>query len=191
MGTRRGGLGQHPVDLGQVDALLGGGRPPLVAHHRRDHRDLLAGDLAVGERGADGGQLLDHPALPDHRSRRGGGQPGVTAQPRAHRLLSVVLGRLGQIRDADGAGQLGIDPVPQPHQPGGPLQQRTGAQGVQIVGGQGVQRRGQLAHHTSHPLDQVFEAYRGVLTVPSRKRRSAAISVSMEGEWEHARSRRR
>jgi hypothetical protein len=186
MGTRRGGLGQHPVDLGQVDALLGGGRPPLVAHHRRDHRDLLAGDLAVGERGADGGQLLDHPALPDHRSRRGGGQPGVTAQPRAHRLLSVVLGRLGQIRDADGAGQLGIDPVPQPHQPGGPLQQRTGAQGVQIVGGQGVQRRGQLAHHTSHPLDQVFERYRPALTVWGERCSSGALYASAPDDVHHA-----
>ena len=37
-------VGQRRVHRGQVDALLGGGGPVLVAGDRGDHRDLLGGD---------------------------------------------------------------------------------------------------------------------------------------------------
>jgi hypothetical protein len=68
-----------------------------------------------------------------------------------------VLGRPAQIGDPDGAGQLGLDPVPRPHELGGAIEQATCAHRVQIVGGQGVESRLQLAHDTSPQFDQMFE----------------------------------
>jgi hypothetical protein len=60
---------------------------------------------------------------------------------------------------ADGAGQLGVQAVPRLHQQGRPVEQAGGAQVVEVVGGERVQGRQQLAHDTSHAVDQVFEVY--------------------------------
>jgi hypothetical protein len=72
-----------------------------------------------------------------------------------------VLRGLRQIGDPDGAGQLGVDPVDRPHQLRGAIEQGRGAHGVEVVGGQSVQRRCQLAHgNLPTRIDQVFEVYR-------------------------------
>jgi hypothetical protein len=174
VGVRPGGghLGRRRLHLRQVDALLGGLSLPLGSHDRGDHGNLLGGDLTLGEGGGDRGQLLHHPPLPHNGSRRGRGQPGVTPQPRPHGRQSVVLRRLSQLGDPDGAGQLGVHPVAGADQHRGAVELLSGGHGVQIVGGQGVERRLQLAHDTSHTFDRVFEAYRWPVTVSDQKRRS-------------------
>jgi hypothetical protein len=76
-----------------------------------------------------------------------------------------VLGGLCAVGAADGAGQLGVDPVPRLHQQGRPVEQPGRAQGVEVVGGERVQGRQQLAHHTS-------ECFRsGVRSLPAREPR--------------------
>ena len=73
LGVRAGGgdLGQRGVHSGEVDALRGGGGPVLVAGDRGDHRDLLGGDPAVGERGRHRRQVLQRPAGADQPVRGG------------------------------------------------------------------------------------------------------------------------
>ena len=61
---------------------------------------------------------------------------------------------------SDGAGQLGVDPVPRRHQPRGPVQQARRRQAVQVLGGERDQRRCQLAHDTYRSLRSGVEVYR-------------------------------
>ena len=48
-----GPLGGHdregPINLGEIDSLSECRRPPVLLRHRRDDRDLLGRDGAVGE----------------------------------------------------------------------------------------------------------------------------------------------
>jgi hypothetical protein len=122
-----------------------------------EHRHLLGGDHPVAAGGGDGRQLLEGPAVAHDLVRRGGREPQVPAQPGGHRLHPVVLGGLFAVGAADGARELGVDPVPRPHQQRRPVEQLRGDQVVEVVGGEGVQGRQQLAHDTSHAFDQTFE----------------------------------
>ena len=82
------------------------------------------------------------------------------AQPGLHRLLPVVLDGLGQVGGAHRAGDHGGELVLRGDQGADPVQLLAGRQRVEILGGERVQGRQQLAHDTSHAFDQVFEVYR-------------------------------
>jgi hypothetical protein len=168
-----GGRGQHDVHRAQVDALLGGGCQVLRPRDRRDHGDLVGGDHAVGTAGRDGGQVFQHPAVAHDLVRRRGREPHMPLQPGRHRLQAVVLRHLGQLRPTSGTGQLGVDPVPRPHQQRRPVQHPGGGQAGKVIGGEHVQRRQQLAHDTSTLFDQVFEVYRQGGRLTTHIRRSA------------------
>jgi hypothetical protein len=58
------------------------------------------------------------------------------------------------------AGQLGIHPVPRLEQLPDPVELLPRRHAVDVLGGQGIERRLQLAHDTTQPFDQVFEVYR-------------------------------
>jgi hypothetical protein len=147
-----GGLGQHGVHRGQLDALLDRFRVRLVTSHRGDHRHLLGGHRAVGERRRQLRQLVQRAAVADQPAHRTGGEPHVPAQPGGHRGQPVVLGGLGDLAAAHRAGELGVDPVRRPDQLRRPVQQLGSHQAVEVLGGQGVEGRLQLAHDTSPDL---------------------------------------
>jgi hypothetical protein len=90
-------------------------------------------------------------------SRRARGQSQVPPQPGDHRLLAVVLRGLGEVCDADPAGQQRVEAVTRLDQLGDLLQLGAGGQRVQVVGGERVQRRCQLAHDTSRGLTHIFD----------------------------------
>jgi hypothetical protein len=157
-------LGQHRVHLGQVDALLRGLAPSLVRDDRGDDGHLLSGHPTVGERGSDLRQMLERASVPHDLPRCGGREPAMRPQPRAHRLQPVVLRGLGEVGHAHPTGQLGVDPVAGPDQHRRPTQLISVAHHVEVVGGQGIQRRFQLAHDTSCTFDQLFEEDHRALT---------------------------
>jgi hypothetical protein len=97
----RCGLGQHGVDLLEVDALRGGRRAVFVAGDRCDDGDLVRGQPACGERGGHRGQVGQRPPGAHELTGRRRGQAGVAAQPGLHGLQPVVLGRLGELALAD------------------------------------------------------------------------------------------
>jgi hypothetical protein len=134
-GPDRGQLGQHPVDRGQVDPGRIRRRPVLLPGDRRHRRHRLGGNPAGGERRGHRRQVLQRPAgahdLPGGRR----GQPAVPAQPRPHRLLPVVLRSLGEVGDAHGARQLGLDPVGRSHQQRRPVQQLRAEHALQVLVG--------------------------------------------------------
>ena len=75
----------------------------------------------------------------------------MPAQPRPHRLQPVVLGGLGQLGDPHGPGQLGVDPIPGQDQRPVRSSCSPPVRDVQVIGGERVQRRLQLAHrHLPH-----------------------------------------
>ena len=78
---RRGDVGQHRVDRGQVDALLGGGGEVLRLVDRGDHATCSAVIVAAAQRGGDGRQVLQRPAVAHQRARQRRRQPQVPAQP--------------------------------------------------------------------------------------------------------------
>ena len=147
-------VGQHRVDLGQVDALRGGRGQRARAGDRGDHGDLLGGHRPGGERRRHRGQLLQRPAgahdLPAAAGRRAGSaraarRPSTSARRAPAPACSSAL--------PHGAGQLGVDPVPG-RAPARAVRSSSSPAGerVQVLGGERVQRRCQLAHDTSHTV---------------------------------------
>jgi hypothetical protein len=152
VGLGGGGLGEDPVDGGEVDVLRGGRGQVRRRGDRGDDGHLVGGDHPVGAAGGHRRQLFQHPPGPHQLPGGGRREPGVAAQPRAHRPLAVVLRCLGEVGDPDGAGQFGVDPVPGPDQLRRPVQQLGRDHRVEIVGGERNQGRLQLSHDNSRAL---------------------------------------
>jgi hypothetical protein len=73
----------------------------------------------------------------------------MAAQPGAHGLGAVVLTGASHVGPAHHPGQLGGEPVRRGDQLPRLVEQLAVAQPVEIDGGHGVERGGQLAHHAS------------------------------------------
>ncbi len=155
-GALSGDAGEGAVDLGEIDALLERRRPPVLLHDRRDDRHLFGRDGAVGEGGREGGQVVQRPAVADQLPSRGRAEPTVAHEPRPHRLHSVVLGCLLELRGPHRTRQLGVEPILGLQQLGDPLELLARRQGPDVVGGQGVDGRSQLAHLTSSLLERMY-----------------------------------
>jgi hypothetical protein len=108
----------------------------------------------------------------------------MAAQPGLHRLQPVVLGRLGELAFAHRAGQFGIDPVPRGQQLRGTVEQLRAEHGREVVGRQGVQGRGQLAHDTSRSTRTHVRSLS-----PTRRHRKRKAQVSTVLRAPRARSR--
>jgi len=100
--------------------------------------------------------MVHSPAVAQEATDLTGRQPGVGAQPRLHRLQSVVLGGLYRLRPANGAGQLRRRAVDHGDQPRSPVEQIRCGQRVEVLGEEPVERGFQLLHHTSQTFDQTF-----------------------------------
>ena len=95
--------------------------------------------------------------LRDDLVRRGRREPQVPAQPGPHRLQPVVLRGLPPLGAAHGAGQLGVDPVPRPHQ----HVVRSSELGATMPSRSSAARRPaptQLPHDTSHDFDHTVRS---------------------------------
>ena len=136
-GSRRGDRGEHRH-------LLGGDQPRRRTPRRRPGRCSRVRPLRTSWRAA------------------AGREPQVPAQPGGHRLQPVVLRRPAR-RSAPRTARASRAAIrfarPHQHRRSGRAAGR-GRQGVEVVGGERVQGRQQLAHDTSHAFDQVFEVYR-------------------------------
>jgi len=110
----RRGVGEHPVDRGDVHVGGLSGGQMLVPRHRRDHRDLLGGHPPLGERLGHRGQVLQCPPGAHQPVRRACREPTVTAQPGLHRLQPVDLRSLGQLPLPHRTRDLGVQPVGRP-----------------------------------------------------------------------------
>jgi len=68
------------------------------------------------------------------------------------------------IAPAGAAGDLGVQPVPGPDELVLAIQRTGRRQGEEVLGGEGIERRHQLAHHAPPRFDQMFEFYAGADT---------------------------
>jgi hypothetical protein len=145
-GPLRGDRGEGPVDLGEIHALRHRRHPSVLLHHWRDDRHLFGRDGAVGEGGRESGQVVQRPAVADQLPGGGGAEPTVAAQPRLHGFQAVVLSSLLELRGPDRARQLGVEPVLRLQELGDPVELLPRCQAADVVGGQCIERRLQLAH---------------------------------------------
>jgi hypothetical protein len=157
VGHRRRQCDQLGLDPGHVHALLGSLLEPGRRRDRCDDRDLLGGDLTSGERRLGHRHRRQGPPGVHQPADRATGQAGVRAQPRLHRLQPVALGRLDRLGPPDGAGQLGVDAVAGTHQLGCSDEQVGLAEHEEVVGGEPIERRLQLAHGHLPGVERMFE----------------------------------
>ena len=138
---------QRLLDRGQVHPLLGGRSELLGSGDWGDDRDLPGGQATVSEGGGDRGQVFQCPPAADQPGGLGRGEVGVSAQPRAHGLEPVVFGGASQLACPHRAGDLRGELVLRDQQRPQPVQQQRADQRLEVLGGEGLQRRMQLAHH--------------------------------------------
>ena len=144
-----GGLRQHPIGGGQVDALrLGRGNP------RRRHRPCHHIHMCRRHRtpGVGGGKLRQIPqtaAGPNECGRLTARQPAMSGQPGLHRRHAVCPLRLAPLRCRDRSGQQRghlVDPTLQHRKSVEQLSigEPVGVERAEIHGGELVQQRPQL-----------------------------------------------
>ena len=151
---RRGGLGQHRVDLGQVHALRRRRRPACSGVATGgEHRHLLGGHVPVGAGRRHRRQMLQRPAGAHQLPGRRPGQPAVPAQPGAP---STSARRARGPGPARRAGRCGPARRRSGSRPGrAPRVRSSTRRAAMVVAGR--RRRGrpapmQLAHDTSHTI---------------------------------------
>ena len=151
----------------RIYALRHRRHPSVLLHHRRDDRHLFGRDGAVGEGGRESGQVVQRPAVAHQLPGGGGAEPTVAAQPRLHGFQAAVLSSLLELRGPDRARQLGVEPVLRLQELGDPVELLPRCQAADVVGGQCIERRLQLAHRHLPPFERVYEFYRSEdLTAP-------------------------
>ena len=115
--------------------------PCSRARDRGDHRDLLGGDPARRRTpAATAGRCSSARPVRTSWPAAAGDSRGVPAQPGLHGLQPVVLGGLGELALADGAGDCGVEPVLR-RAPAAPSGRAPAAPNiaVEVLGGEAVQ----------------------------------------------------
>jgi hypothetical protein len=108
---RPGGVGEHRVGGGQVDAVGVGDGHPGRGHRGGHHGHVGGGDRAGGVGGGQLRQPRQPPAVADQVGRRPAGEPAVPGQPRRHADHAVDLLHLPRLPGRDRPGLQRGQPV--------------------------------------------------------------------------------